>query len=111
MVYVKYAEFYAVIPGPDGHNVIAAVPYQLVSQRHSYWADRQWSEHRQYLVRVSYHIASIGWGLLVSVHAEETLYWAYLIGAIQRRDSKSWFESGFCKIWVLSAVTVSQPTL
>lgn len=36
MVYVKYAEFYAVIPGPDGHNVIAAVSYQLVSQLRSY---------------------------------------------------------------------------
>lgn len=73
-------------------------------------ADPQWSEDRQTLIRAGYHIASVGWGLLVSVHAEETLYWAFLIGSIRRRDSQTWFQSRQFKIWVLCVITVSPIT-
>lgn len=52
---------------------------------------------------------SVGWGLLVSVHAEETLYWAYLIGSIRDRGSESWFSSRYFKIWLGCVATVGIP--
>jgi len=115
MCWVKYHEFYAVVPAADGGTMIRPVPFQLVSVARptrrdtpaSQPADGQWSPSRQDLIRASYHVMSVGWGLLVSVHAEETLYWAYLIGSIRDRSSESWFSSIYFKVWLGSVVTVS----
>ena len=115
MCWVKYHEFYAVVPAANGGTMIRPVPFQLVSLARlicgdipaSQLADGQWSPSRQDLIRASYHVMSVGWGLLVSVHAEETLYWAYLIGSIRDRSSESWFSSIYFKIWLGSVVTVS----
>ena len=110
IVYIKYKEGYGVIPISTTVTEILPVPWSLVSVdlpiRQS-GADQQWDAHKQHLARASYHCLSIAWALILSIHAEETLYWMYLIRAIRNRDSTSWFRSAQFKIWILCVVLVS----
>ncbi|KAK4690022.1 hypothetical protein P7C73_g89, partial [Tremellales sp. Uapishka_1] len=94
LTWVKYTEYYAVIPLSTTTTEITPVPYQL------------WPTYKQNLVRADYHILSVAWALLLSIHAEETLYWAYLIGAIRSRNARSWLKSIHFKVWVLCCITV-----
>lgn len=59
-----------------------------------------WSDSRQQLVRNAYQLLAIAWVLVLSIHSEETLYWAYLIGAIRGKDTGTWYKSPHFKIWV-----------
>ncbi|WRT64654.1 uncharacterized protein IL334_001588 [Kwoniella shivajii] len=94
LVWVKYTEYYAVVPISKTESEIMPVPFQL------------WSKHKQTLVRSSYQLLAIAWGMVLAIHSEETLYWAYLINSIRKRNSTNWFKSIWFKIWVLISVTV-----
>ncbi|WWD21603.1 hypothetical protein CI109_106089 [Kwoniella shandongensis] len=88
LTYIKYDEWYTVLPTAEGHTEIMPTPFT------------RWSSGRQKLVSTCYQLLSAALALNLSIHCEETLYWAYLIGTIRRRDSKSWFSSVNFKLWV-----------
>ncbi|WWC59596.1 uncharacterized protein I303_102154 [Kwoniella dejecticola CBS 10117] len=94
LVWVKYTEYYAVVPISKTESEIMPVPFQL------------WSERKRTFVRFSYQLLGVAWGIVLAIHSEETLYWAYLINAIRKRDSRNWFRSIWFKIWVFISVTV-----
>ncbi|WWC68085.1 uncharacterized protein I206_102004 [Kwoniella pini CBS 10737] len=94
LVWVKYTEYYAVVPISQTESEIMPVPFQL------------WSDRKRDLVRFSYQLLGVAWGIVLAIHSEETLYWAYLINAIRKRDSKNWFRSIWFKIWVFISITV-----
>ncbi|RSH92298.1 hypothetical protein EHS25_008713 [Saitozyma podzolica] len=75
MVFIKYEEYYAAVPVSASVTEIMPVP-------------------------AAYHALAIAWALLLCFHAEETLYWSYLIRAIRRRDSRTWFRSRNFKVWI-----------
>ncbi|WVW78300.1 hypothetical protein I302_100254 [Kwoniella bestiolae CBS 10118] len=94
LVWVKYTEYYAVVPISAHESEIMPVPYQL------------WEQRKQDYVRFSYQLLCVGWGIILAIHSEETLYWAYLINAIRKRDNRNWFRSIWFKLWVLISITV-----
>ncbi|WVQ98181.1 hypothetical protein IAU59_005303 [Kwoniella sp. CBS 9459] len=94
LVWVKYEEYYAVVPISPTESEIMPVPFQL------------WDAHKQRLVRASYYMLAIAWALVLAIHSEETLYWAYLIGSIRKRSAGSWFGSIWFKVWLASCVLV-----
>ncbi|KAK6903589.1 hypothetical protein I203_107094 [Kwoniella mangroviensis CBS 8507] len=94
LVWVKYTEYYAVVPISEHESEIMPVPFQL------------WEKSKQDYVRFSYQLLCVGWGIVLAIHSEETLYWAYLINAIRKRDNRHWFRSIWFKLWVLISVTV-----
>ncbi|WVQ81792.1 hypothetical protein IAT38_003917 [Cryptococcus sp. DSM 104549] len=94
LVWVKYQEWYEVIPVSATESKIIPAPYQ------------HWDPARQSLVRGAYQLLAIAWLLVLAIHSEETLYWAYLIRAIRGKDSKSWFQSTHFKIWVALCLMV-----
>ncbi|WVF69659.1 hypothetical protein IAT40_004438 [Kwoniella sp. CBS 6097] len=95
LVWVKYEEYYAVIPISPTKSEIMPVPFSL------------WDEHKQHLVRAAYQMLAIAWALVLAIHSEETLYWAYLIGSIRKRSTGSWFASVWFKVWLMIVITVS----
>lgn len=88
LIYVKYKEWYMEVSTTETHTEIVPVPFTL------------WSDSRQQLVRNAYQLLAIAWVLVLSIHSEETLYWAYLIGAIRGKDTGTWYKSPHFKIWV-----------
>lgn len=74
------------------HTEIVPVPYTL------------WSDSRRHLVRNAYQLLAIAWVLVLSIHSEETLYWAYLIGAIRSKDTGTWYKSPHFKVWVFACL-------
>ncbi|WWC86771.1 uncharacterized protein L201_001650 [Kwoniella dendrophila CBS 6074] len=94
LVWVKYSEYYAVVHITPTESKIVPVPYHL------------WEQHKQTKVRITYQLLSLAWGLITAIHAEEVLYWAYLINAIKKRDSIHWFKSIWFKVWVFMTIAV-----
>ncbi|TYJ55478.1 hypothetical protein B9479_003868 [Cryptococcus floricola] len=90
LTYVKYQEWYMVYEGD-----IIPVPFSA------------WSDSRQFLVRSAYQLLAIAWLLVLAIHSEETLYWAYLIGAIRGRNTKSWYRSVHFKVWIACCIFVA----
>ncbi|OWZ51621.1 hypothetical protein C349_05413 [Cryptococcus neoformans var. grubii Br795] len=92
LIYVKYKEWYMEVSTSATHTEIVPVPYTL------------WSDSRRHLVRNAYQLLAIAWVLVLSIHSEETLYWAYLIGAIRSKDTGTWYKSPHFKVWVFACL-------
>ncbi|KAK8847512.1 hypothetical protein IAR55_005370 [Kwoniella newhampshirensis] len=88
LTYIKYQEWYVVVNVSDTKTEILPAPYHT------------WSAYRQSLGSTSYQILAAAFSVSLWINCEETLYWAYLISTIRRRESKSWFQSVQMKIWV-----------
>ncbi|KAL7419427.1 hypothetical protein Q5752_006265 [Cryptotrichosporon argae] len=94
MVWVKYSEWYTVIETSPTTMEILPLPHQL------------WSAQKASITRAAYQILAITWGILLTIHAEESLYWAYLIQAIRRRAPGTWFQSLQFKAWLVVSAFV-----